>query len=146
MRRGRRLDVLVADDQPAITRVLARLLSADCEVREAAGVCEALTALSVREPDVLVTDVDMDQGGGKYLLAIIADEHPGVRRVVYSAAPCARLIGLLDCGLADAAVSKSDRWATLVSKVRAQLSEVTPDSSVFSAALDAARRRNKWNV
>jgi len=116
-RRGR-LDVLLVDDDPSITELVRRLLEGECEVREAGGVCEALAAMTAQEPDIVVTDLEMDAGGGKYLLAAVTDEHPGVLRLVYSAAPCSRLVALIDSDLADAAVSKSEPWSALVSEVR----------------------------
>lgn len=116
--------ILLVDDEPSITELLRHLLEADGEVRQAHGVCEALVAMSARRPDVLVTDLQMDEGGGKYLLAAVADEHPSVRRLVYSAAPVSQLVCLVDSGLADAAVCKSERWSVLLGEVRRLLGTV----------------------
>lgn len=111
-------DVLLVDDDPSITELVRRLLEEECDVREVSGVCEALAAISACEPDLLVTDLGMDAGGGKYLLAVVSDEHPDMRRLVYSAASHSSLVALVEARLADAAVSKSAPWSTLMNEVR----------------------------
>lgn len=108
----RKPEVLLVDDEPSITEFLRRVFG-EFEVREASGVCPALQALEHRVPDAVVTDLEMDDGGGKYLLAVLADRFPGVLRVVYSAASVAELIALTQSGLAHAAVQKSGDWSTL---------------------------------
>lgn len=105
-------EVLLVDDEPSITEFLRRVF-VEFEVREAGGVCPALEAIDERVPDAVVTDLGMDDGGGKYLLAILADRFPTVLRIVYSAAPAAELIGLTESGLAHAAVQKSGDWSAL---------------------------------
>lgn len=129
-----RPDVLLVDDDASITELLRRLLEEECEVREVGGVCEALAAISAREPDIVVTDLEMDAGGGKYLLAALADEHPCVLRLVYSAAPCSRLVALVDSRLAHAAVSKFERWSVVVSEIR-RLAQARPDRQSESIRL-----------
>lgn len=113
-----RPDVLLVDDDPSITELLGRLLEDECEVRQVAGVCEALAAISVRAPDLVVTDLEMDGGGGKYLLAVLTDANPGVLRLVYSGASHPMLMALVEARLADAAVSKSAPWSALMNEVR----------------------------
>jgi DNA-binding NtrC family response regulator len=108
----RRPDVLLVDDDPSITEFLGRLFQ-DFDVRETNGVCPALQAIEHRVPDAVVTDLGMDDGGGKYLLAVLADRFPRVLRVVYSAAPAAELISLMESGLVHAAVQKNDDWSAL---------------------------------
>lgn len=124
-----RASVLIVDDDPAMTRLLGRLLAADCDAREVGGVCEALAALDDCQPDVLVLDPAMDGGGGKYLLAAVADQYPSVRRLVYSAVPSFGLLGLVDAGLAHAAVSKSERWLVLANEVRRLATAGMPHTS-----------------
>jgi DNA-binding NtrC family response regulator len=108
----RRPDVLLVDDEPSITEFLRRVF-VEFDVREAGGVCAALQAIERRVPDAVVTDLGMDDGGGRYLLAILADRFPTVLRIVYSAAPAAELIGLTESGLANTAVQKSGDWSAL---------------------------------
>ena len=108
----RRPDVLLVDDEPSITEFLRRIFI-EFDVREASGVCPALQAIDERVPDAVVTDLGMDDGGGRYLLAILADRFPNVLRIVYSAAPAGELIRLMESGLAHAAVQKSGDWSVL---------------------------------
>jgi DNA-binding NtrC family response regulator len=104
---GRKVEVLVVDDEPAITEWLDVMLSQRCyDVRQADGVAAALTAMRLRAPHAVVTDLGMEDGGGEHLLAEIAAAYPDVVRVVYSASPLASVNWMLDSGLAHAIVIK----------------------------------------
>lgn len=116
--RPQKLDVLAVDDEPSITEMLAAALSPDYDVRQASGVCDALLAIGVRTPDVVVTDLQMEGGGGKYLLAVLADEFPTIVRIVHSAASPADLDQLVVSGLAHAVVGKSGRWSDLAAEMK----------------------------
>lgn len=125
----RRKNVLIVDDDAGMTRLFSRLLASDCEVREVGGICEALAVLDACRPDVVVIDPAMDGGGGKYLLAAMADHYPAVQRLVYSAMPLFHLLGLVDAGLAHAAVSKSEQWLVLANEVRRLATAGIPQDS-----------------
>lgn len=107
-------ELLVVDDEEAITEFLHCALRADYHVREAHGVGEALNAIEARVPDLVLTDLDMSDGGGTRLLAILAEAFPAVRRVIFSAAPRRDLVALVDAGLAHAAVAKCSNWSVLL--------------------------------
>lgn len=69
--------VLVADDDPALRRLLCRQLQAfGVETVEAAGGLEAADLLSAGGADLLVTDVNMPGGGGYDLLERVPERMP----------------------------------------------------------------------
>jgi CheY-like chemotaxis protein len=137
---GRKPTLLTVDDDPAITDFLRWVLHAEYDVTACAGVVEALSAVERWTPDAVVTDLDMDDGGGKHLLAVLADSFPAVRRVVFSAAPTGDLLLLLRSGLAHAAVSKSDELAVLVSALERLLrTQETAPLSADSVATEDVR-------
>jgi len=86
------LDVLVVDDDVENACALARTLRARHFVRIAVGLREAVHAVALRVPDVIVCAVHMPPYRGDALLAMIAREHPEVRRVLYGPAPATPLI------------------------------------------------------
>jgi DNA-binding NtrC family response regulator len=104
--RTEKVDVLVVDDDASITELLQLELRREFDVRAAQSVGEALRAMRRQVPDVVVTDLEMDEGGGEHLLPIVKFLHPEVVRVVFSAASLSKLRRVVDSGLADAAVEK----------------------------------------
>jgi len=58
------LSVLVVDGNPASRERVREALGAQCVVRFAAGVRDALTALHTQPPDLLVSEVDLTDGSG----------------------------------------------------------------------------------
>jgi CheY-like chemotaxis protein len=86
------LDVLVVDDDVENACLLARTLRARHFVRIAVGLREAVHALAYKVPDVIVCAVHMPPYRGDALLAMVAHEHPDVRRILYGPAPSTPLI------------------------------------------------------
>jgi len=78
------LDVLIVDDDIEEACVVARLLRAKHSVRIAVGLRDAVHAIAQRVPDVIVCAHEMPPYRGDALLAMIASEHPEVRRVLFS--------------------------------------------------------------
>jgi CheY-like chemotaxis protein len=69
---ARRLRVLLVDDSLDTVQILGRLLALrGLEVREAAGVEQALTRLREEMPDVIVTDIGMPDRDGYDLLRLV---------------------------------------------------------------------------
>jgi DNA-binding response OmpR family regulator len=58
------LSVLVVDGNPASRERVRAALDAQCVVRFASGVREALDALRTQPPDLLVSEVDLTDGSG----------------------------------------------------------------------------------
>ena len=79
----RLLDVLIVDDDIEKACSLARLLRARHFVRIAVGLREAVHAVAHKVPDAIVCALDMPPFRGDALLAMVAREHPEVRRVLY---------------------------------------------------------------
>lgn len=102
-----KLLILVVDDEPSIRELLQRRLRSRFDVRTGEGVSDALLKMGLEPPDVLITDLRMDEGGGRHLLSVVAAQFPDVVRVAYSAAARAELTALVECGAAHAAVAKS---------------------------------------
>ena len=85
------LDVLVVDDDVEQACVVARMLRSKHFVRIAVGLRDAVHAIAQRVPDVVVGAYDMPPFRGDALLAMIASEHPEVRRVLAGPAPAGSL-------------------------------------------------------
>ncbi len=58
------LSVLVVDGNPASRERVREALGAQCVVRFASGMREALAALHTQPPDLLVSEVDLTDGSG----------------------------------------------------------------------------------
>lgn len=81
---GRRLRVLVVDDDPDVLRALTRALERGHAVWGAASVEEALALADLRSPDLVVCDVMMPNGGGEALYHALREHFPELsRRLVF---------------------------------------------------------------
>jgi DNA-binding NtrC family response regulator len=78
--------ILVVDDDPTMTGLLADILGASFEVRTANNVIEAVGELKRELPDVLLCDFHLAGDTSESLLWIIARRFPTVRRILMSAA------------------------------------------------------------
>jgi CheY-like chemotaxis protein len=78
----RRLDVLVVNDSVETSEPLVELLRPVHEVRVANGLREAVDQLVTRVPDAIVCHLHLPPYRGDVLLAMVAREHPSVRRVL----------------------------------------------------------------
>jgi len=86
--RTRVFGALIVDDDPASSRSLAlQLEHLGWDVREAATVADARTALAGRTADLVVSDSAMPDGDGAGFLARVMSEHPATVRVFYSGRP-----------------------------------------------------------
>jgi DNA-binding NtrC family response regulator len=103
---GKRVDLLVVDDDLSVTEWLQLELRRDFDIRAAHSVRDALRVIRSQAPDAVVTDLEMDEGGGETLLPIVKLLHPEVVRVVFSAASVPKLRWVVDSGLAEGAVEK----------------------------------------
>lgn len=129
--------LLLVDDDPSIREILVQVLGGRFDVQTAANVGDALLAMGLRAPDVLITDLGMDDGGGRRLLSAAADALPIVLRVVHSAAPADVLSDLVDRRLADAALAKTGSVCEL-GDLLARLMDPMP-ASFATTGLEVAR-------
>ncbi|MGZ3426218.1 MAG: response regulator [Polyangia bacterium] len=86
------LDVLVVDDDVEEACAMARLLRQRHLVRIAVGLREAVHEIAKKVPDVVICAHEMPPYRGDALLAMIAREHPHVRRVLFSRIPVGSFI------------------------------------------------------
>lgn len=105
--RRSRLDILVVEDEPKMARGVRRSLSIDHDVRIAATKQEALAQLRERAPDVLLCDHRLEWQKTDDLFEYVRDNHPRVRRVLYSFSNLEVWNDLLHRKLVDAVVPKS---------------------------------------
>ena len=83
---GRELRVLVVDDEPNIRKALSICLrAAGCEVRVAAGEREALEAVRLASPDLVLLDLRLGEADGLALLPRIRELRPDAAVVVMTA-------------------------------------------------------------
>lgn len=80
-----RPSVLIVEDQRCVGRGLQRLLRADCDVRLCASPREALAEIDRQLPDVVLCDYELGTDTSVAMLEELTHQHPGVRRVLYSA-------------------------------------------------------------
>jgi CheY-like chemotaxis protein len=102
----RSLDVLIVDDDPLITKALARVMCAWHTVRQAADLGQALALLEERQPDVVVCDFLMGTLTTAGFLRTVRARWPHVRLVLHSASQAELWHELLADGIIDRAVVK----------------------------------------
>ena len=86
--------VLIVDDEAEVLRVLKRVLGKEMEV-VCAGNAEAALALlgQSRDFDVVISDYEMVDRDGIWLLAQVSRLQPQARRVLMSGRPPATILG-----------------------------------------------------
>jgi two-component system response regulator GlrR len=82
---GRKVSVLLVDDEPAILRALARELAEVAEVTSAASVNDALRLVADKRFDIVVADLRLPDRWGDELLAHVAARSPATRRLLLTA-------------------------------------------------------------
>ncbi|MBI5478246.1 MAG: response regulator [Deltaproteobacteria bacterium] len=102
----RALDVLIVDDDPLITRALARVLRGRHTVRLAEDLGQALALLEERTPDVVLCDFCMGDLTAAGFLRTVRARWPQVRLVLHSASRAELWHELLADGPIDGAVVK----------------------------------------
>ena len=114
------LTVLVVDDEPAIRRLLhAGLARADYRVVEAATAREALTAVQIDKPAVVLLDLGLPDRDGLELVPLIKGAGPAV--IVVSARDATeQKVAALDLG-ADDYISKPFDSEEVLARIRAAL-------------------------
>lgn len=77
--------IVIAEDQALVLGALTALLELESDMAvlaRAASGAEALSALEIHDPDVLITDIEMPGMSGLELAAVAQREHPGVRVII----------------------------------------------------------------
>ena len=128
---SRRRVVLVDDHDLFRTGVRSELGEAVDIVGEAASVTEAVPLIRELDPDVVLLDVHLPDGGGHAVIAQIAPERPGVRFLALSVSDAAEdVIGVIRAG-ARGYVTKSISGADLIDAVK----RTADGDAVFSPRL-----------
>jgi len=122
---NKRIAVLVVDDEPAIRRFLhAGLTRADYHVVEAGSAREALFAIQVEKPDVVLLDLGLPDRDGLELINLIKQagiKQGGIAVIVVSARDATdQKVAALDLG-ADDYVSKPFDSEEVLARIRTAL-------------------------
>jgi DNA-binding NarL/FixJ family response regulator len=97
---GGRLKVFLVDDHAMFRAGVRAELGAHVDViGEASTVAEAVSKIAASEPDVVLLDVHMPDGGGRAVLDAMRRSHPHVRFLALSVSDAAEdVIGLIRAG------------------------------------------------
>jgi DNA-binding NarL/FixJ family response regulator len=132
--------VLVDDHALFLAGVRAELAEAVEVVGEAATVADAVPLIKELDPDVVLLDVHLPDGGGDAVINAVAPERPGVRFLALSVSDAAEdVIGVIRAG-ARGYVTKTisgDELASAIERVRAGDAVFSPRLAGF--VLDAFR-------
>jgi DNA-binding NarL/FixJ family response regulator len=127
-----RLKVFLVDDHGMFRAGVRAELGAHVDVvGEAATVAQAISLIGATEPDVVLLDVHMPDGGGRAVLDAVRKTHPQVRFLALSVSDAAEdVIGLIRAG-ARGYVTKTISPEDLVDAIR----RVADGDAVFSPRL-----------
>jgi len=129
---ARRLRVFLVDDHAMFRAGVHAELGLHVDVvGEAGAVAEAVAGIGRTEPDVVLLDVHMPEGGGRAVLEAIRRSHPQVRFLALSVSDAAEdVIGLIRAG-ARGYVTKTISPDELAAAVK----RIADDDAVFSPRL-----------
>ncbi|HEX7840189.1 MAG TPA: response regulator transcription factor [Kofleriaceae bacterium] len=91
--RSEPIHLLLVDDHPAVREAVRRrleLVPRFQEVREAGGICEAITQLDATPPQLAVIDIDLrknhrgERESGLFLARVIHKRYPATRTLIWS--------------------------------------------------------------
>lgn len=91
--------ILLVDDEPAILNALRRMLPSPWEVVTAANAGEAAVLLDGSAFDVVITDFNMPDHNGAWLLHRTSAMRPHALRVLMSASQPPQLVADIESGL-----------------------------------------------
>jgi DNA-binding NtrC family response regulator len=115
---GPQWDLLVLDDDEALTDAIAALLETSCLVRVTNDVAHARLELQRRRADCLLCDYWLGNATSVDFLRSVADAAPCTRRVLMSGSPLTTIRPLLDAGLVDAFLAKPFDIETALPHIR----------------------------
>jgi DNA-binding NtrC family response regulator len=94
-----RARVLVVDDEPGILRALRRALQDNYEVDAACCASEGADELCARVYDAVISDYQMPDHDGVWLLEVARDRQPKARRVLHTGSDVTHLGPCRESGL-----------------------------------------------
>ena len=131
----RRPRVLLVDDDPVVVRALWRMLRQcrpNFQINTAASPSQALDALSELTYDVVITDLQMPEGGGAAVLRTLYESYPETARIIHSSQLESSDTAPL-CASAHAVLAKPASEAQLLEAIERALQSVARASSACSA-------------
>ncbi len=99
-------DVLAVDDNVHFLRSLVRQLHQHCALTIATSAVEGIALLEQQHFDVILSDYQMPDFGGDWLLTSVKQRHPSVRRILHTCADPALMKNLLATGIAHEVLDK----------------------------------------
>jgi ActR/RegA family two-component response regulator len=123
--------LLVIDDRLYVARGLERVLRGRADVRIASSREEVAWALERRVPDAVVCELRLGGETTAPLLQRLAERHPDVRRVLYSAARPAAWTPLLARGLVHKVVRKPGKPEQILAAASAERQREAQDGPII---------------
>jgi DNA-binding NtrC family response regulator len=114
------MDVLVLDDNELNVKALSRVLRSRHTVRVAMSSAEAMAQVEVRRPDVVLCDFELGEETSVNFLRAMTAQHPGMRRILYSASRPELWRELVREQLIDLALSKPVSIEELLASISPQ--------------------------
>jgi DNA-binding NtrC family response regulator len=109
--------VLLVDDEPAILNALRRMLPSPWEAMTAGNASDAALLLAGSAFDVVITDFNLPDHDGAWLLRRASEKQPHALRVLMSASAPPQLAAHIESGLVQKWMPKpftvDDVWACL---------------------------------
>ncbi|HEY3355451.1 MAG TPA: response regulator [Polyangia bacterium] len=113
-------DVLILDDEPQLSEMLALVLGRDHRVRVAGSARDAFAMIAERLPDVLLCDLMLGGETAGGFLRAVKCRWPGVWCVLHTGAAIERWHGLLRDSVVDAILIKPADYEQIVGAVTAR--------------------------
>ena len=116
-----KLSVMIVDNSDEVLSALSSVIDGQPDldvVGVAGGVVEGVMLAKQVQPDVVILDVNMPEGGGQRAAREISAAVPGVRIVAFSAFDKALIRKMMLSAGADAYVSKSASIPELLAAIR----------------------------
>jgi len=101
------MTILIVDDEPSMRQLLLRIFRQH-KIAQASNAEDAKDLLSKHDFDVVISDNQMPGPSGVELLAHVEVFHPDVHRILFSATPPMDLLSLVDQGVIQDFVQKTD--------------------------------------
>lgn len=111
------MDVLIVDDNELNARALQRALKRRHQVRIAFTSAAALQEVLSRRPDVILCDFELGDETCTGFLRVVTSDHPGIRRILYSASRPELWNELVQEKLIDGAIAKPATTDSIVDAI-----------------------------
>ena len=110
-------DILLLDDDPAITKALRRVLAPHHTVRCAATSAEALALIEARVPEVLLSDYQLAEVTADEFLREVKARWPSIWCILHSASQPEAWADLIKDGILEAVVVKPASVAEILASI-----------------------------